>query len=179
MSIFKGRKRWLIVLLLFFLSTINYLDRQSLSVLAPTLREKLSFSVGQYSYRVSTFLVAYTIGYLFSGRILDRLGTRAGVAIAISFWSAAACLHAAARSWRHLLRLTYDLSTHEYEEFHCCGRDFDVAGLRHVPDPPLPGYRASTNRCAGLNAVCLGVEAAEDRRCFLLVDSVVLSAAMA
>lgn len=102
MTFLKDRKRWLIVILLFFLSTINYLDRQSLSVLAPTLRERLSFSVEQYSYVVSTFLVAYTIGYLFCGRVLDRLGTRMGIGIAISFWSAAACLHALARSWIHL-----------------------------------------------------------------------------
>jgi ACS family hexuronate transporter-like MFS transporter len=102
MSILEGRKRWLIVLLLFALSSINYLDRQSLSVLAPTLREKLFFGVEQYSYIVSTFLIAYTIGYLFCGRVLDRLGTRVGIAIAISFWSAATCLHAVARSWTHL-----------------------------------------------------------------------------
>lgn len=102
MSLLKDRKRWLIVLLLFFLATINYLDRQALSVLAPTLRERLSFGVEHYSYIVSAFLVAYTLGYLFCGRVLDRLGTKVGIGIAISFWSAAACLHALARSWTHL-----------------------------------------------------------------------------
>jgi hypothetical protein len=76
----------------------------------------------------------------------------------------------------HYLRLTFDLATHRYIDFHCYGRDFDVADLTHVPDPPLPGYRASTDRCTGLIAACLGIEAAEDRRCFLLLDSVVISA---
>jgi hypothetical protein len=76
----------------------------------------------------------------------------------------------------HYLRLTFDLVTHEYVDFHCYGRDFSVRGHRHEPEPPLPGYRASTDRCQGLIAVCLAVEAAEDRRCFLLLDSVVVSA---
>ena len=76
----------------------------------------------------------------------------------------------------HYLRLTYDLRSHSYVDFHCYGREFNVKGLRHEPDPPLPGYRASTDRCAGLIAVCMGVEAAQDRRCFLLIDSVVISA---
>jgi ACS family hexuronate transporter-like MFS transporter len=102
MTFFAGRRRWLVVALLFFLSTINYLDRQSLSVLAPTLREKLSFSVEQYSYIVSSFLAAYTIGYLFCGRILDKAGAKAGIAVALAFWSLAACLHAVARSWQQL-----------------------------------------------------------------------------
>lgn len=113
MSFFQDRRRWLIVLMLFFMSTINYLDRQSLSVLAPTLRESLSFSVEQYSYIVSAFLVAYTIGYLFCGRILDRVGTRTGIAIAITFWSVAACLHSLARSWTHLVAFRFLLGLGE------------------------------------------------------------------
>lgn len=76
----------------------------------------------------------------------------------------------------HYLRLTYDLLHHSYVDFHCYGREFDVKGLRHEPDPPLPGYRASTDRCAGLMAFCLGIEAEQDRRCFLLIDSIVISA---
>lgn len=88
--------------LLFCLSVINYLDRQSLSVLAPELRERLHFSVEQYSYIVTAFLVAYTLGFLVCGRILDRVGAKAGIGFAIAVWSVAGMLHAFARSWRHL-----------------------------------------------------------------------------
>jgi MFS transporter, ACS family, hexuronate transporter len=102
MRFLAGRQRWVVVAMLFLLSAINYLDRQSLSVLAPTLREKLHFSVEQYSYIVTIFLVAYTIGFAVCGRILDRVGARAGIAVAIAFWSVSACLHSVAHSWQHL-----------------------------------------------------------------------------
>jgi MFS transporter, ACS family, hexuronate transporter len=101
-TLLKDRRRWFVVVLLFFLSTINYLDRQALSVLAPTLRDTLGFTVEQYSYIVTAFLVAYTIGYLFAGPMLDRLGARAGIGFAIAFWSIAGALHAFARNWQDL-----------------------------------------------------------------------------
>jgi ACS family hexuronate transporter-like MFS transporter len=91
--------RWRIVILLFFLSVINYLDRQTLSVLAPTLRGELGFSTVQYSYVVTSFLIAYTVGYLFCGAVIDRLGVRLAVIVALSAWSVAGMLHALAASW--------------------------------------------------------------------------------
>lgn len=91
--------RWRIVILLFFLSVINYLDRQTLSVLAPTLRSELGFSAVQYSYVVTSFLVAYMVGYLFCGTVIDRLGVRLAVIVALSAWSLAGMLHALAASW--------------------------------------------------------------------------------
>jgi ACS family hexuronate transporter-like MFS transporter len=91
--------RWRIVVLLFFLSVLNYLDRQTLSVLAPTLRGELGFTTVQYSYIVTTFLVAYTLGYLFCGSVIDRLGVRMAVIIAVSVWSLAGMAHALAASW--------------------------------------------------------------------------------
>lgn len=102
MRVLGDRWRWRIVLLLFFLSVNNYLDRQALSVLAPTLRDRLHFTVEHYSYVVASFLLAYTLGYLFCGRVLDRVGTRRGISLAVLFWSTATCSHALARSWRHL-----------------------------------------------------------------------------
>jgi len=92
-------RRWLIVALLFCLSVINYLDRQTLSVLAPTLRGEMGFTTVEYSYIVTSFMVAYTIGYLFCGRALDRIGVKIGIALAIGFWSLAGMLHAAAAGW--------------------------------------------------------------------------------
>ncbi len=99
MSLSKVPYRWRIVALLFSLSVVNYLDRQTLSVLAPTLREKLGFTTVQYSYIIAAFLVAYTVGYLFSGRLIDRIGVRLAVFIALAVWSAASMLHALAAGW--------------------------------------------------------------------------------
>lgn len=91
--------RWLIVGLLFVTAVINNLDRQTLSVLAPTLRETLGISAVEYSYIVSSFLAAYTLGYFFAGTVLDRLGVKLGLALAIGFWSLASGLHVLATGW--------------------------------------------------------------------------------
>jgi MFS transporter, ACS family, hexuronate transporter len=91
--------RWRIVGLLFFLSVVNYLDRQALSVLAPTLRRELGFSPVEYSYVVTSFLVAFTIGYLFCGAVVDRIGVRLAVILALSAWSVAGMMHAFAAGW--------------------------------------------------------------------------------
>lgn len=91
--------RWLIVGLLFVTAVVNNLDRQTLSVLAPTLRETLGISAVEYSYVVSSFLAAYTVGYLFAGSALDRLGVKLGLTLAIGFWSLASGLHILATGW--------------------------------------------------------------------------------
>lgn len=81
-----------------FLATlINYLDRQTLSVAAPVLREQFHMSAVTYSRVVFCFLLAYTIMNGVSGPLIDRLGTRLGYALCIAWWSAAAILHAFSR----------------------------------------------------------------------------------
>lgn len=85
------------VSLVFFATLINYLDRQTLSVAAPVLREQFHMSNVDYSRVVFAFLFAYTIMNGVSGPLIDRLGTRAGYAICIAWWSAASILHAFAR----------------------------------------------------------------------------------
>jgi len=75
----------------------------------------------------------------------------------------------------HYLRLTFDLGKHEYVDFHCYGKEFDVAGKQHDMTPPLSGFRASTDKCPGLVAILFGAEADRDKRCFLYLDSVVVS----
>ncbi len=92
------RLRWLILFLLFLSTVINYVDRQALSVLLPTLRSELGISSSEYGTITTLFLTAYTIGQLCAGVIIDRIGTRRGFALAILFWSLAAMLHAFARS---------------------------------------------------------------------------------
>ena len=71
-------------------TTINYIDRQVLGVLAPFLQEEIGWSEIEYGYIVTSFQAAYAIGLLSAGAIIDRVGTRIGYAIAIAIWSVAA-----------------------------------------------------------------------------------------
>jgi ACS family hexuronate transporter-like MFS transporter len=93
-----GRFRWVICALLFFATTINYLDRQVLGILAPSLQKELHWSESDYGWINSAFTGAYAVGLLVVGGLMDRLGTRKGFSLAVVIWSAAAMLHALARS---------------------------------------------------------------------------------
>ena len=88
--------RWTVCALLFFATTVNYVDRQVLSLLANTLEKQVGWTDLQYSNITSAFTFAYMIGLLLSGWFLDKYGTRIGFAIAITVWSFAAIAHAAA-----------------------------------------------------------------------------------
>jgi ACS family hexuronate transporter-like MFS transporter len=90
--------RWWITVLLFFSTVINYMDRQNLSVLARTIQDDLRISDIQYSYVVQAFLLAYTVTYLFAGRLTDYLGTRLSMACFIVWWSLADMLTSLSRS---------------------------------------------------------------------------------
>ena len=90
--------RWRICALLFFATTINYIDRQVLGVLAPYLQPIIGWNEIQYGYIVASFQAAYALGLLAVGGVIDRLGTRIGYAIAISIWSLAAMSHALVHS---------------------------------------------------------------------------------
>ncbi len=94
--------RWWIVALLFGAAVLNYVDRQTLSALAPTIQADLGMDDRDYANIVNLFLVAYTLAYLVSGRIADRLGTRAGMVVFVVWWSAANMLTAAATGVRSL-----------------------------------------------------------------------------
>ena len=89
-----GHYRWYVCGLLFFASVINYIDRQVIGILKPTLQQQFGWSELDYGDIVFSFQLAYAIGFLFAGRLMDRLGTRAGFAIAIVIWSVAAMAHA-------------------------------------------------------------------------------------
>ena len=91
-----GRYRWVICSLLFFATTINYIDRQVVSLLGPTLSAEFGWSDLDYSHIIFNFTLAYAIGLLAVGPLIDRLGTKVGFALAISFWSLAAIGHAVA-----------------------------------------------------------------------------------
>ena len=91
-----GRYRWVICSLLFFATTINYIDRQVVSLLGPTLSAQFGWSDLDYSHIIFNFTLAYAIGLLAVGPLIDRLGTKLGFALAIAFWSLAAIGHAVA-----------------------------------------------------------------------------------
>ncbi|GAB3516141.1 MFS transporter [Pseudoxanthomonas daejeonensis] len=91
-----GRYRWRVCAMLLAATTINYIDRQVLGVLAPFLQQDIGWNEIQYGYIVTAFQAAYAIGLLCAGAIIDRLGTRIGYAIAIAVWSVAAMSHALA-----------------------------------------------------------------------------------
>ncbi len=90
--------RWRICALLFFATTINYIDRQVLGVLAPYLQSIIGWNEIQYGYIVSSFQAAYAVGLLVAGGVIDRVGTRIGYAISIAIWSLAAMSHALVHS---------------------------------------------------------------------------------
>jgi ACS family hexuronate transporter-like MFS transporter len=93
-----GRYRWRICALLFFATTINYMDRQVLGVLAPDLQRIIGWNELQYSYIVDAFQAAYALGLLLVGGFIDRVGTRIGYAVAITLWSLSAMCHAMVHS---------------------------------------------------------------------------------
>ena len=86
--------RWIMLGFAFLATIINYLDRQTLSVLAPMLLERLHISATTYAQIIFTFMLAYTVSNGVSGALLDRLGTKIGYALTIAWWSAAEVLHA-------------------------------------------------------------------------------------
>ena len=91
-----GNYRWYICALLFFATTVNYLDRQVLSLLKPRLEEEFGWSNTDYANIAAAFQFTYAIGLLFAGRIIDKLGTKKGYAWAIIIWSFGALIHAEA-----------------------------------------------------------------------------------
>ena len=95
----SGRFRWTICGLLFLAATINYIDRQVIGILKPTLQQQFGWSEIDYSDIVFAFQFAYAIGYVFAGRLIDRLGTRRGFALALIVWSIAAVAAAGATTF--------------------------------------------------------------------------------
>lgn len=98
-AIKKSNYRWAIVALLFFATTVNYFDRFLMGILAPLLETEIGWTEQQYGYIVAAFQFAYASGTLLMGYFIDRVGVRTGFAVAVTLWSIASMLHAAARSW--------------------------------------------------------------------------------
>ncbi len=92
-----GNYRWRIAALLFFSTTINYIDRYVISLLKPVISDDLGWNDVDYGNIISAFSIAYALGLLITGKLLDKSGTKIGYALAITIWSVAGMLHAAAR----------------------------------------------------------------------------------
>ena len=93
-----GNYRWVICALLFFATTINYLDRQVIGLLKPVLEQEFNWTETDYGNIVMAFTASYAFGYLVFGRIIDKLGTKLGYAVSIVLWSLAAMAHAVAKT---------------------------------------------------------------------------------
>src|SRR5579872_824140 len=94
----SGQRRWLICGLLLFAASVNYVDRQVLGLLKPTLQIQFGWTEIGYSNIVFAFQLAYAVGLLFVGKLIDKLGTRIGFSLAVLLWSFSAMAHAAATS---------------------------------------------------------------------------------
>ena len=108
-----GRYRWVICALLFFAITINYVDRQVIGVLKPLLEKELGWSELDYADIVFWFQAAYAIGLLVVGRLIDLVGTRWGLGVAIGVWSLAAMAHAGASQVIHFAMARFALGLGE------------------------------------------------------------------
>lgn len=91
-----GNYRWIICALLFFAATINYVDRQIIGLLKQTLQSDIGWNEVDYSNVIFAFQLAYAIGLIVAGRVMDRLGTRKGFSLSVVVWSLAAMAHALA-----------------------------------------------------------------------------------
>ncbi len=89
-----GNFRWVVCSLLFFATTINYLDRQVMGLLKPVLEKQFAWTETDYSHIVMAFTAAYAVGLIVFGRIIDNIGSRLGYTVSITIWSIAAMLHA-------------------------------------------------------------------------------------
>ncbi|MBI1790525.1 MAG: MFS transporter [Acidobacteria bacterium] len=114
--------RWWIAGLLFLATVINYIDRQTLSVVAPVLTRELGISSVEYADILTAFLVPYTVMYIFAGLLVDRWGTRKSLAVFMAWWSAANALHALARGALGLGVFRFLLGAGESGSFMAAGK---------------------------------------------------------
>ena len=91
-----GRVRWTVCAMLFVATSINYMDRQVIAILKPTLENSIGMTEVSYGYIVDAFQIAYAIGLLAAGRLIDKLGTRIGYMLVMAVWSFSAMGHALA-----------------------------------------------------------------------------------
>ena len=112
-----GNLRWVICALLFFATTINYVDRSVFGVLESQLKEEIGWSATEFGDINANFNLAYAIGFLFAGWMIDRIGVRWGYAISLTIWSIAAAGHAFAKTGREFAMARFALGLGEAGNF--------------------------------------------------------------
>ena len=95
----KTRIRWYILSLLFIATTLLYIDRAALGIMAPYLQDKIGWTEKQYGFITSSFMIGYAICFLIMGRLIDKFGSRKGYALSMGLWSIAQMVHALVSSW--------------------------------------------------------------------------------
>lgn len=112
-----GRVRWTICAMLFFATSINYMDRQVISILKPTLEHSIGLTELGYGYIVDAFQVSYALGLLAAGRFVDKVGTRIGYMTIMAIWSLSAMGHALARTVLEFAAARFSLGIGESGNF--------------------------------------------------------------
>lgn len=113
----RSNVRWWIIGTIFIATTINYIDRQALSVAAPYIKEDLAISNEQYGWIVSAFLLAYAIMQFVSGNLIDKIGIKKGFSIAVVWWSVASIAHAIGKGFMSFVGLRFLLGIGEAANF--------------------------------------------------------------
>jgi len=121
-----GRYRWVVCALLFAATAVNYIDRQMIGVLKPTLKHEFGWDEGNYSTIIVYFQLAYALGYLSFGKIVDVLGARVGYAVAVVVWTAGHMAHGFATGVTSFAAARFGLGVGESGNF--------PAGVRAVAD---------------------------------------------
>jgi len=158
----KDRRKWWMLSLAFLATVINYLNRQTLSVMAPVLLQQFRISAASYSQIIFAFMLAYTVMNGVAGRLLDRLGTKIGYGLTIAFWSGAELLNALASGARSLGIFQFLLGVGEAgnypagvkliaewfppeERSHASGIFNSGASVGAILAPPLVAWNMLTN----------------------------------
>jgi MFS transporter, ACS family, hexuronate transporter len=111
------RHRWVVCALLFFATTVNYIDRQVIGLLKPTLSDEFGWSEQDYADIVFAFQAAYAIGLVSVGRLIDKIGVKWGYGLAVAFWSLAGMAHALAGSVAGFMAARFALGLGEAGNF--------------------------------------------------------------
>ncbi len=148
MHYWKGT-RWWIIGTIFIATTINYIDRQALSVAAPFIKEDLGITNEQYGWIVSSFLLSYAIMQVLSGSIVDRIGIKNGFSFAVVWWSVASVAHALGRGFYSFVGLRFLLGVGEAANFPTAMK----AIARWFPEKERTKATGILNMGPGLGAV--------------------------
>ncbi|OWW22984.1 hypothetical protein AYR66_21180 [Noviherbaspirillum denitrificans] len=130
-----GKVRWGMLALVFFATTLNYIDRAAMGIMQPVLSKAMNWTAQDYANINFWFQVGYAIGYLIQGRLIDQLGVKRGFAIAVFFWSIAAAAHGLAGSVLGFMVCRFFLGLSEAGNYPSCiktTRNWFPAGERAI-----------------------------------------------